>query len=438
MTSLATLVDTAVMGASWLRLERPRLRRATRSRTGRHLALFAWALPPSSNVGVHRTLSFIQYGCRRGWHIDAFSSEPPATQRQHGDELLARVPRETTIHVVPASSREPSYRAFPRIDGGFTNALAYAHSAIKTMANDPPDAVLASGPRFFAFVSALLVARRFGVPLVLDYRDEWTECPFEFVQKSGRDRAWERRCLRNADAVLFTTQLQLQHQLSTFPELDPQKAHVVSNGWDPDEFLPRREERVASAGDTDSMLRIAYLGSLAGQTPPHDFLESLQQLLTNEPEWASRVRVKFIGRRGPRAEEALRAFAFPAVLEVMDQVGKREAIEQMQEGDALLVLAPPGIERYLPAKLFEYLAARRPVLVFGSRGEPSSLVEELGAGVYCPSGSVAALRGAFVQLKQFDIRKNESTIQEWLLAHRREVLADRAFEIIESVAPTLT
>lgn len=438
MTSLATLVDTAVMGAKWLRLERPRLRRATRSRTGRHLALFAWALPPSSNVGVHRTLSFIRYGCQRGWRIDAFSSEPPATQRQHGEELLARVPREASIHVVPASSREPSYRIFPRVDGGFTNALLYAQTAIEAMANDPPDAVLASGPRFFAFVSALFVARRFGVPLVLDYRDEWTECPFEFVQKSGRDRAWERRCLRSADAVFFTTQSQLQHQISTFPELDPRKAHVVSNGWDPDEFLPRRDERVPIVGDTGSTLRIAYVGSLAGQTPPDDFLESLQRLLTDEPEWASRIRVRFIGRRGPRAEEAIRAFAFPAVLEVIDQIGKREAVAQMQESDALLLLARPGLERYLPAKTFEYLATRRPILVFGSRGEPSTLVQELGAGIYCPADSAAALRDAFVQLKQFDMTRRERVVREWLQTHRREVLADRAFEVIESAATTIT
>jgi glycosyltransferase involved in cell wall biosynthesis len=438
VTSLATLVDTAVMGVKWLRLERPRLRRATRSRTGRHLALFAWALPPSSNVGVYRTLSFIRYGCRRGWRIDAFSSEPPATQRQHGEELLARVPREATIHVVPASSREPSHRIFPRVDGGFTNALLYAHSAIQAMANDPPDAVLASGPRFFAFVSALFVARRFGVPLVLDYRDEWTECPFEFVQKSSRDRAWERRCLRSADAVLFTTQSHLHHQISTFPELDPRKAYVVSNGWDPDEFLPYRNEPVPGAGGAGSVLHIAYVGSLAGQTPPNEFLESLQQLLTNEPEWASCIRVKFIGRRGPRAEEALRAFAFPAALEVIDQIGKSEAVAQMQESDALLLLARPELERYLPAKLFEYLAARRPVMIFGSRGEASSLVEELGAGLYCPAGSAEALRDAFVRLKRFDMAPRGSAVNEWLQAHRREVLADRAFEVIESVAPTIT
>jgi len=438
VTSLATLVDSAVMGAKWLRLERPRLRRATRSRTGRHLALFAWALPPSSNVGVYRTLSFIRHGCRRGWRIDAFSSEPPATQRQHGEELLARVPPEATIHVVPATSREPSYRIFPRVDGGFKNALLYAHSAIEAMANDPPDAVLASGPRFFAFVSALFVARRFGVPLVLDYRDEWTECPFEFVQKSGRDRAWERRCLRRADAVLFTTQSQREHQISTFPELDPRKAHVVSNGWDPDEFPPHRDEPVPGAAGAGSALHIAYVGSLAGQTPPNDFLETLQQLLTNEPEWASRIRVHFIGRRGPRAEEAVRAFAFPAVLEVIDQIGKREAVARMQGSDALLLIARPGLERYLPAKLFEYLATRRPVLVFGSRGEASSMVEELGAGLYCPAGSASALRDAFVQLKQFDMTQRGSVIHEWLQAHRREVLADRAFEVIESVAPTVT
>lgn len=435
MTSVQTLIDTAVLGARWLNLERPGVRRARRSTSGRHLALFASALPPSTNVGVLRPLSFMRYACSAGWRVDAFCSEPPPTQRQHGDELMARVPREATLHVVPATSREPSYRFFPRVDGDFRNALAYAHHALDSMAGDPPDIVMASAPRFFSFVAALFVARRFGVPLVLDYRDEWTECPFEFVQKDGSDLTWERRCLRHADAVLFTTESHRQHQLATFPELAPNKAHVVSNGWDPDEFV---QSPGAREGAKRRTLSLAYTGSLAGQTPPHDFLASLEQLLTDEPEWIQRIHVQLIGRRGPRAEEATRAFRFPEVLEIIDHVGKREAIRHMQESDALLIISRKGLERYRPAKLFEYLAARRPVLVYGEPGEASQLLEQLGAGILCPPGSAAALRNALLQLSSWDMSTTDATIGQWLREHERPALAARAFAIIEPLATPAT
>ena len=431
MTIVRTLIDTAVMGTRWLTLELPTRRRADRAPSDRHLALFASALPPSSNVGVVRPLSFMRYACSTGWRVDAYCSEPPASQRQNSDELMARVPREATIHVIPPSSRQPSYRFFPRVDGGFADALVFARRANEIMANDPPDIVMASGPRFFGFVAALFVAKRFGVPLVLDYRDEWTECPFDFVQKDGSDRKWERRCLRYADAVIFTTESHRRHQLATFPELAAEKAHVVSNGWDLDEFVESQDERPTTARDTMSL---GYVGSLAGQTPPHDFLASLEQLLTEEPAWVGRIRVQLIGRRGLRAKEAIRAFRFPAVLEVIDHVGKREAIRRMQSCDALLLISREGLERYLPAKLFEYLAARRPVLIFGMPGESSRLIEQLGAGVLCPPGSSALLRDALLVLSSLDMSARDAAIRRWLAQHERKVLAAQAFEIIEPLA----
>jgi glycosyltransferase involved in cell wall biosynthesis len=433
MPHLQTLIDSAVVGANWLRLKRPTLRPVARVGAGRHLALLASALPPSSLAGVYRPLSFMRYGCQLGWRIDAFCSEASREHRQHGEELLSRVPREATLHVVPPSSRQPAYRLFPRVDGGFTNALAYARYAITTMADDPPDAVLASGPPFFTFVAALFVARRFGVPLVLDYRDEWTECPFGFVTKDGRDRDWERRCLRQADAVLFTTASHLQHQLATFPELDPRKAHLVPNGWEPEDFAEGEGERPTAGAGESATLRLAHVGNLAGHTPPHEFLDSLQHLLTDEPDWVPRIRVQFIGRRSSGADEAIRAFKFPTVLEVIDQVGKREASQRMQECDVLLLLAKPDLERYLPGKLFDYLAARRPVLVFGARGESSALIDQLGAGVLCPPGSAAALREALVRLCDLDMSRQDDTVHLWLQEHRRDILASHAFDIIESI-----
>jgi glycosyltransferase involved in cell wall biosynthesis len=433
MTLLRTLKDSVAVGTDWLSLQRTRANGDSGRARGRHLALFAWALPPHSGAGVYRPLSFMRYAARIGWRIDAFCSEPLAEQRRHGDELLSRVPREVTLHPVARSTREPSFRFFPHVDGGFTNAIAFARSASSLLAHDPPDVVLASGPPFNMFVSALLVAQRFGAPLVLDYRDEWSECPFDFVNKDGDDREWERRCLAAADAVLFTTASHLRHQLATFPELAPAKAHLVPNGWEPDDFAARPDSSTAVASARTPTLRIAHVGNLAGHTPPHDFLESLRALLTSHPDLAQRIAVQFIGRRSPSAETAIREFEFPGVIEMIDHVGKRDAARLMQESDVLLLIAAPGLERYLPGKLFDYLAARRPVLVFGTKGEASELVERLGAGIFWPAAPGASLEDAFERLSALDMSDNAAAVDAWLDAHRREELAKRAFDIIESV-----
>jgi glycosyltransferase involved in cell wall biosynthesis len=118
-------------------------------------------------------------------------------------------------------------------------------------------------------------------------------------------------------------------------------------------------------------------------------------------------------------------------VEIIDHVAKREANRRMQESDALLLLASHDLARYLPGKLFDYLAARRPVLVFGSRGESSALIDQLNAGVFCPSGSAAALREALVRLRELDMSRNDDSVRAWLQEHRRDALAARAFDIIE-------
>lgn len=425
-----TLADTLSLASQWRRLRTGRSKH--RGSMHKHLALLAWALPPNSNAGVHRPLSFIRYGVELGWRIDTFQGEVPPNQSQHGDELLGKVPSSVRMHKVPRDTREPSYKFSPRIDGGFKNALTFAQRAVVALANDPPDVVLASGPPFFTFVAGLLTARHFEVPLVLDYRDEWSECPFEFVDSSGNDSWWERKCLAAADAVLFTTESHRQHQLAVFPELSSSRAHLIPNGWEPSDFLTDGSESVHRKANKSHFV-LAHVGTLAGHTPPQGFLLGLEQLLRSSEDWRSRLKVQLIGRRSPAAESTLGSFVFPETLEIVDHVSKRDANRRMQTSDALLLLATPDLQRYLPGKLFDYVAAGRPVLVVGAEGEASRLLERLGVGVLAPACDGEALNHALTKLEQLDMASRQATVQSWLHQHRRDALAQRAFDVLDSL-----
>lgn len=406
------------------------LRRAAASPAGgRHVALFAWALPPNSNPGVHRPLSIVQRAAAAGWQVSTFQGEVPENQSQHGDELLAKVPSNVQRHIVAAADLSPSYRLTPQIDGGFANALAMARDAIASLAMRPPSVVLASGPPFYVFVAAMLVARHFRVPLVLDYRDEWSECPFAFVAKARDNRSWEARCLRAAAAVIFTTESHRRHQVDSFKALTADKTFVVPNGWVPEDFV---EAEVHHPVEHGGRLHISHVGTLAEHSAPDAFLRTLADVLSDAPALRRRLTVRFIGRRSPSADAALQRFPYPEVLEVTDHVSKRDAARYVRQSDALLLLAKPELERYLPGKLFDYVAARRPVLVFGHAGEASDLVSRLDIGGLVQTDDAAGLAGFISALSGYSCERHDAAVTTWLDEHRRDVLADRLLDILEA------
>lgn len=433
MRTIATVWVTAKIWARWMRLSMAwRKPRYTLS-SSRRLALFAWALPPASNGGVYRPLSFIQYGSALGWSIDAFHGEVPVEQSQHGQDLLKQVPADVRMHAIPSSRNQGSYKLTPQIDGGFVNALKTAETAIERLSASPPAVVLASGPPFYSFVSAAFVARHFSVPLVLDYRDEWSECPFDFVDKHRSNREWETRCLGEAAAVLFTTQSHLEHQLSRFPVLERSRCHLIPNGWEAGDFAALDRAEVLS--ETASIqITLAHVGTLAGHTPITPFLHAIDALLSSNTARYPSVRLKLVGRRTPEVDRAVKDFPRQEALELIDHLPKREANQLMTRADILVLIASRDLERYLPGKLFDYLAARRPILVFGAEGEASRLVEMLGMGYRVgndtgPEEFAATLH----KLSQLQVQQREKTLEQWLQAHRRDVLARRAFGVLDSV-----
>lgn len=426
MSFLKTFSDTLQLRAYQALLER-KIETATAITKSRHLALFAWALPPNSNAGVFRPLSFIKYSKDRGWKISAFHGTPPVNQSQCGSTLLHQIPPSTTLECVPPSNLQPSYRLTPQIDGGFPNAVELARRAIRTLGKSPPAIVAASGPPFYTFVAARYVARYFAVPFVLDYRDEWSECPFDFVSRNRDNRAWEKRCLADADAVVFTTASHLDHQVRVFRELARERAHLIPNGWDADDF-DAAQLAAHSNQRSNTTITLSHIGTLSGHNLPNSFLEQVAAVLKHDQELRRRLIIRFIGRRSSDADNALTSFPYPGNIQIIDHVDKQDANRLMIESDALLLISSPGLERYLPGKLFDYVAARRPILVTGVPGETTAVVSQLEAGAHALDTD--GLEKAIHRL-QDGFNLDPEKIESWLHHHRRDVLANQFFDLLD-------
>jgi len=292
---------------------------------------------------------------------------------------------------------------------------------------------LASGPGFAGFVAAYYMARTWGAKLVLDYRDEWTECPFPFVKPGLTDRLWEARCLDRADAVVFTTRSQLRHQVSVFKQLTEDMCHVVPNGFEPADFP--QDSPGAAAGNGPGLV-VSFVGGLGLHTLPGRFLQILAEVLDRREDLRARLQIRFVGDKAPDAVKQLDSFPWPAVLKSIDHLSKPEAARLMRKSSALLILNAPGFERYVPGKLYAYLAAGPPVLLYGEGGEMGTIVSNLNAGLVIPRDSPAAVESALDKLAAPEgIHTDRDSVKEWLSAHTRHRMADRMMAVINSLIP---
>lgn len=440
---IGTLRDTSIGYRRWISAElRSRFLRSRRRRAeaGRSALLLAHCLPPATTGGVYRPLSWMTYGSRRQWRFCAVSSAEPQ-RSPAGEHLLRSVPQTASMIRYRPASEQPAWRFFPRVDGGFMNALAMFEAARNSCAASPPAVVVATGPSFYVFIAGLFAARHWRAPLVLDYRDEWTECPFGFVVLGNMDRYWETRCLSHADRVVFTTRSQREHQLATFDCLAAEKCLVIPNGWEPADWSTQTPTRStvqrpppAASGDEVSPIRIAYVGTLSDHASPDGFLADIGALIDADQSLRARLELAFVGRCTGSTQEALARAVARCKLRVVGEVSRPQANEAMRAASILLLIARKELERYLPGKLYEYVASGRPILVYGCEGEASRLVRDTDSGIYVREGDVEGLRHAILELAARPARGDLAEAhRRWLEQHTRGALADRLFDVLETL-----
>ncbi len=286
---------------------------------------------------------------------------------------------------------------------------------------NPISHIIASGPDFTSFAAATLFAKKHNISLHLDYRDEWTLSPFEFAEKTVFSSMIEKACVNLAHSISMTTQSQLnnfnQHfKLGCEPWLIP-------NGCDHFPELPQ-----IKISDTNQ-IHICHSGNIGGHndlTELLDYLNLINQEITSS---GYSICLDLCGNISATQKVVIENINyFP--INKLGQLSPEQAFMHVITADVCLLLIDSRYERYLPGKIFSYIATGRPILIFGTSfsHEISALCQEFAVPHFFANSRAGSIQSCCEFLNQ---ARHRSTAPEQLERFRtsmdRRVLAEAFF-----------
>ena len=392
----------------------------------KRLLLVSYAFPPFNSVGAVRLGKIAKYLTELGWDIRVVTaSDQPFSQTLPLGIDADRVTYTPSVNVdwvarkaagskghsyVESGARPPSNALKRVLKTLYTNVtylpdssigwLPFAHSAgVEIMRRWKPDLIYASAPPFTSLLAARALAKSAGVPWAAELRDLWSSSPYYPWSRARRsiDRVIERRTLSSAAAFVGATGA-ISDELA---RVHGKPAVKILSGFEPPK--PSADEPVTGRGSThatdpgpaagDGTLRIVYTGSIyRDKRDPKLLFEALRELPRGQ------VQIDFYGRNLEPLHSAIREHGLEESVKVHGAVSFSDALAKQAEADLLLLLLwlDPGDDGSIPAKVYEYLSAKRTILGIGlNSSEASKLIATTAAGrVFQDRASlVAALRG---------------------------------------------
>ena len=375
------------------------------------LLIVSLYFPPAGGGGVQRTLKTATH--LPGLGIETHVLAPDDPKWVHRDDEL-EPPTQAWIHrarYVGPRGRLPAQelhgkqglerigvqaRLFGRRllvpDENVTWNLTAIPAAIRIVKREGIDVVLTTSPPSSVHFVGAAVKRATGIPWVADLRDSLVAHPHR--------RGDERRLARikeqgehgvaglvagYADAIVAAADAIAEEARGFEPK---GRVVTIANGADFDDFDGLELQ-------PSPRFRITHTGSFFGRRDPRPFLTALA-------ESGLDVVARFVGDFRPADREWAEGLELGDRLELVPYVTRRRSLELQRDSEALLLLIPEAGGRgrgVLSGKVFEYLAAERPILAaVPPGGAAAELIQDVGAGVVAPPDDVPALREALEDL----------------------------------------
>ncbi len=265
----------------------------------------------------------------------------------------------------------------------------------KMSAEERPHVIWATGGPWTSLLVGKRLAQEFNIPFIADFRDPWIdgEEVERFSSKLLRKKATSLErgvCAAAARVILNTDELRLRF-CSVYPEWQ-HKFVTITNGYAEElrSVSPSQGNRgtiTRTEEGATPTLELSHFGTVYGNRSPIALFRAIQELLDEGMGSASRLRLRFVGVwevNDSDCTQLAKALEERGILRLVPPVPHQECLQEMARSDVLLILQP-DYPLQVPAKIYEYIVAGRPLLVIGGEGATANLVQRHRLGRCCPN-----------------------------------------------------
>jgi len=412
------------------------------------LLLITLQFPPVGEIGVKRVLKFSKYLPEYNWtpviltlkekYADTFSmlkdqsllDQVDKTTKVYRTAILifpnllihlkkwsknaAKLQKQTNNVIQEYHHETPQKRGMERLIRGIKNFvdelftipdkyigwLPFALiSAIRIIRRERIDLILSTSPPKSALLIGYIVKKVTRKPLVVDFRDPWT-LSYSFKDKvhwrlrRKIEEFLERNIIKCADKVISISEILTQRLALKYSDKD--KFITITNGFDSDDFNGIVPKRISEK------FILAYFGSLYRKRTPEYFLKALRELIEENPQIAKDIKVVFWADITSNYKRLLEGFNLNEVLESVNWLAHKEAIEKMVSCDVLLLFIPKqstDTDYVMTGKIFEYLGAKKPILAMvPPHGAAAKVIRQTNAGIVVDPNNPKKIKEAIIEL----------------------------------------
>ncbi|MGV6832540.1 MAG: glycosyltransferase family 4 protein [bacterium] len=299
----------------------------------------------------------------------------------------------------------------------------------ETIQKEGIDTIITTGPPHSVHLIGLGLKEALGVRWVADFRDPWTTIGYHKKLKllpfaKRKHKQLESQVLNTADEILvtsFTTQ-------NEFEAITQQPIAVITNGYDEEEVPEQKRTRKFS---------IMHIGSLLTDRNPKVLWEVLQEMTEEDSIFKSQLELTFVGAISDEVLSSLEAHELSQFANLKGYVSHKSALKYQRKAQVLLLVEINSEETkcIIPGKLFEYIAAKRPILALGpEESDVQHIIRETKAGHYFTYAEKDALKMA-IQGYFEDYGKQRLEVNSVGLAkYSRKALTEQLSKIIRNEA----
>lgn len=374
----------------------------------KRVLIITYYWPPSGGSGVQRWVKFAKYLPSMGFKPVIYTPEnPEMTSIDHS--LYEDIPKEAEIikrHITEfywlyrllKGHRRGQVKEENPISGGKKTLMQKIMLAIrgnvfipdpritwrrssvrflrKYLKENPVDVIVSTGPPHSMHLIAKDLSEETSIPWVADFRDPWTKMfNFKYLPLFGwakkKHGNLEKAVLDKADFIVSVS----PSVAKDFQNMTETPVELITNGYDEDDFQQVVEE--------DGYFNITHTGLLVAGGNPELLWKLIAQKCRSDEYFDKMVKIRLCGRTDKEVIDSINAAGLGEKTINLGYQNHNVAVREQKNASVLILplRMEPETTAILPGKLFEYMAARKPILCIGlSEGDMADVLKDTGSG----------------------------------------------------------